>query len=195
MLCQSLASKGARVVHGERPHRVDITIQVNPVLSRSAESRAESEEMLVCSVQGLGPAVGANPVLHAGPSVRRCQPPWEQQQLSQGYPKPQLNMVKPWALQNPPKIAMVICEAEWAEVAKLPGSLQSRAGSGLFPPCPRSSVLLPPSSPPWFPLPTLLGARGGWAMRPAWVQIKDDRVPPWARLTSDECSVFHNMCS
>lgn len=75
MLCQSLASKGARVVHGERPHKVDSTIQVNPVLSQSAESGAESEEMLVHSVQGLGPAVGANPVLHTSPSVRRCRPP------------------------------------------------------------------------------------------------------------------------
>ena len=43
MLCQSLASKGTPVVHGGKLHRVDMTIQVNSVLSQSAESRAESE--------------------------------------------------------------------------------------------------------------------------------------------------------
>ena len=44
-------------------HKVDITIQVNPVLNQSSESGVESE-MFAHSSQGLGPAggVGTNPV-------------------------------------------------------------------------------------------------------------------------------------
>lgn len=130
---------------------MDVTIQINPVLSLSSESRVQPEKRLPMLFGAAGqPVVEApTPSPHTGLSVIGCRPRGDQSPLPQGHPEPQLKMLKPWASQNP-------------------------AGGGLFPPCPSPSG--PPPSPSPNPTPPQ-----GWEPRGRWgrrtVQVPQKMAP------------------